>query len=115
VEFVISSRFSFEIRFDQKILQICLRQLWWKLDSTLISVFVTLQNSLPYSRTDFTLLLYNLIIPHLLPLNHTIYNERYIHMYFNIFTRNKRKENQLIKAFSFLKIYLVFQSLKGTI
>jgi hypothetical protein len=62
VEFVISSRFSFEIRIGQKILQICLRQLWWKLDSALISEFVTLQYSLPYSRTDFTLLLYNLIV-----------------------------------------------------
>ena len=61
VGFVNSSRFSFEIRFGQKILQICLSQLWWKLDSALISVFVTLQHSLPYSRTDFTLLLYNLI------------------------------------------------------
>ena len=63
VKFVISSRFSFEIWFGQKILQIFLRQLWWKLDSALIhvSVFVTLQHSLPYSRTDFTLLLYNLI------------------------------------------------------
>ena len=61
MKFVISSRFSFEIRFGQKILQISLSQLWWKLDSALISVFVTLQHSLPYSRTDFTLLLYNLI------------------------------------------------------
>ena len=43
-------------------LQIRLRQLWWKLDSVLISVFVTLQHSLPYSRTDFTLLLYNPIV-----------------------------------------------------
>ena len=61
MKFVISSRFSFEIRFGRKILQICLSQLWWKLDSALISVFVTLQHSLPYSRTDFTLLLYSLI------------------------------------------------------
>ena len=61
MEFVISSRFSFEIRFGHKILQICLRQLWWKLDSALISDFVTLQHSRPYSRTDFTLLLYSLI------------------------------------------------------
>ena len=35
--------------FGQKILQICRRQLWWKLDRALMSVFVTLQHSLPCS------------------------------------------------------------------
>ena len=66
VEFVNFSKFVFVMVFGQNILQICLRQLWWKLESDFMSVLVTLQHSLPYSNTDLTLLLYSFIFVFLL-------------------------------------------------
>ena len=42
VEFVNFSKFVFVMVFGQNILQICLRQLWWKLESDFMSVLVTL-------------------------------------------------------------------------
>ena len=51
-----------EILFGQRIFAILRRQVLWKEFNTAISVLTTLQHSDPYSRTDFILLLYGLIL-----------------------------------------------------
>ena len=66
MKFVNFSKFVFVMVFGQNTQQICLRQLWWKLESDFMSVLVTLQHSLPYSNTDLTLLLYSFIFVFLL-------------------------------------------------
>ena len=48
--------FVFVMVFGQNVLQICRRQLWWKLESDFMFVLVAPQHSLPYISTDLTLL-----------------------------------------------------------
>lgn len=54
----ISRRRSFEIRFGQKILQVPLWQMWWKIESDIISLFVTLHHVILHTRTDLIWMFY---------------------------------------------------------
>lgn len=57
VDYVILSMLLFDILFGRKSLQICKKQLWWKLGGGVLPASVTLEHSLLYCRTDFTVLL----------------------------------------------------------